>query len=67
MKLYSNFIYIYLTGSLKTGGIALEYIIGGIALLICIFLAGFFMKKKYYKETDRLRNMENGNYKPTCS
>lgn len=32
----------------------MEYIIGGIALLICIFLAGFFMKKKYYKETDRL-------------
>ena len=54
MKSYSNFIYIYLIGSLKTGGIALEYIIGGIALLICIFLAGFFMKKKYYKETDRL-------------
>ena len=54
MKSYSNFLYIYLTGSLKTGGIALEYIIGGIALLICIFLAGFFMKKKYYKETDRL-------------
>ena len=54
MKSYSNFLYIYLIGSLKTGGIALEYIIGGIALLICIFLAGFFMKKKYYKETDRL-------------
>jgi septation ring formation regulator len=34
----------------------LEYIIGGIALLICIFLAGFFMKKKYYKETDRLES-----------
>ena len=54
MKSYSNLLYIYLIGSLKTGGIALEYIIGGIALLICIFLAGFFMKKKYYKETDRL-------------
>ncbi|WP_338472077.1 septation ring formation regulator EzrA [Niallia sp. XMNu-256] len=32
----------------------MEYVIGGIAVLICIFLAGFFMKKKYYKETDRL-------------
>jgi len=32
----------------------MEYIIGGIAIVICIFLAGFFMKKKYYKETDRL-------------
>lgn len=32
----------------------MEYIIGGIAILICIFLAGFFTKKKYYKETDRL-------------
>ena len=31
----------------------MEFIIGGIALVICIFLAGFFMKKKYYKETDR--------------
>ena len=54
MKSYLIFLYIYLIGSLKTGGITLEYIIGGIALLICIFLAGFFMKKKYYKETDRL-------------
>ena len=32
----------------------MEFIIGGIAIIICIFLAGFFMKKKYYKETDRL-------------
>ncbi|KAA9027476.1 septation ring formation regulator EzrA [Niallia endozanthoxylica] len=32
----------------------MEYLIGGIAIFICIFLAGFFMKKKYYKETDRL-------------
>ena len=23
-------------------------------MIICIFLAGFFMKKKYYKEMDRL-------------
>ncbi|WP_338449124.1 septation ring formation regulator EzrA [Niallia oryzisoli] len=34
----------------------MEYIIGGIAVLICIFLAGFFMKKKFYKETDRLES-----------
>jgi septation ring formation regulator len=32
----------------------LKYIIGGIAVLFCIFLTGFFRKKKYYKETDRL-------------
>ncbi|MCQ6274404.1 septation ring formation regulator EzrA [Bacillus sp. V3B] len=32
----------------------MKYIIGGIAVLFCIFLAGFFMKKKYYKEMDRL-------------
>ena len=32
----------------------MEFIIGGIAIIICIFLAGFFMKKKYYKEMDRL-------------
>lgn len=38
----------------RTGGITLGYIIGGIAVLICIFLAGFFIKRKYYKETDRL-------------
>ena len=28
--------------------------IGGIAVIICIFLAGYLLKKKYYKETDRL-------------
>jgi len=32
----------------------MEFIIGGITILLVIFLAGFFMKKKYYKETDRL-------------
>lgn len=32
----------------------MEYIIGGIAVIICIFLAGYLWKKKYYKETDRL-------------
>lgn len=30
------------------------YIIGGIVVVFCIFLAGFFIKKKYYRETDRL-------------
>ena len=32
----------------------MKYLIGGIVVLLCIFLAGFFMRKKYYKETDRL-------------
>jgi septation ring formation regulator len=32
----------------------MEFIIGGIVIVLCIFLAGFFMKKKYYKEMDRL-------------
>ena len=41
-------------GSVKNRGLKMEFIIGGIAIIICIFLAGFFMKKKYYKEMDRL-------------
>ena len=32
----------------------MEYIIGGISLFFGIFLSGYFMKKKYYKESDRL-------------
>lgn len=32
----------------------MEYIIGGIVILLCLFLAGHFLKKKYYKETDKL-------------
>lgn len=32
----------------------MEYIIGGISLFFGIFLTGYFMKKKYYKESDRL-------------
>ncbi|MBS8265231.1 septation ring formation regulator EzrA [Mesobacillus boroniphilus] len=31
----------------------MEYIIGGIALLIIVFLIGYFMKRKYYSEVDR--------------
>ncbi|GAM13611.1 septation ring formation regulator EzrA [Mesobacillus selenatarsenatis] len=31
----------------------MEYIIGGIAILIIIFLIGYFMKRKYYSEVDR--------------
>ena len=31
----------------------MEYIIGGIALLIILFLIGYFMKRKYYSEVDR--------------
>jgi septation ring formation regulator len=41
-------------GSVQNRGLKMEFIIGGIAIIICIFLAGFFMKKKYYKEMDRL-------------
>jgi septation ring formation regulator len=31
----------------------MEYIIGGIILLIMLFLIGYFMKRKYYSEVDR--------------
>lgn len=31
----------------------MEYIIGGIILLIILFLIGYFMKRKYYSEVDR--------------
>ncbi|WP_079510067.1 septation ring formation regulator EzrA [Mesobacillus jeotgali] len=31
----------------------MEYIIGGIAILIIVFLIGYFMKRKYYSEVDR--------------
>jgi septation ring formation regulator len=31
----------------------MEYIIGGIAILIILFLIGYFMKRKYYSEVDR--------------
>ena len=41
-------------GSLQNRGLKMEFIVGGIAIIICIFLTGFFMKKKYYKEMDRL-------------
>lgn len=32
----------------------MEYIIGGIVIVIALFLTGYLMKKKYYKEIDRL-------------
>ncbi|WP_080844423.1 septation ring formation regulator EzrA [Cytobacillus gottheilii] len=32
----------------------MEYIIGGIVIVILIYLTGYFLKKKYYKEVDRL-------------
>ncbi|MEN8701317.1 septation ring formation regulator EzrA [Bacillus infantis] len=32
----------------------MEYIIGGIVVAIALFLTGYLMKKKYYKEIDRL-------------
>jgi septation ring formation regulator len=35
-------------------GLSMEYIIGGIVIAIALFLTGYLMKKKYYKEIDRL-------------
>ncbi|WP_174729459.1 septation ring formation regulator EzrA [Mesobacillus harenae] len=32
----------------------MEYIIGAIALLLGLFLAGYFLKKRYFKDVDRL-------------
>ncbi len=32
----------------------MEYIIGGLVILIGLFLTGYFLKKKHYKEVDRL-------------
>ncbi|WP_141432039.1 septation ring formation regulator EzrA [Bacillus sp. 03113] len=34
----------------------MEYILGGIAILICLFFIGYYLKKKYYKEIDRLED-----------
>ncbi|MEH7255272.1 septation ring formation regulator EzrA, partial [Neobacillus niacini] len=38
----------------ETGGFNVEYIIGFIILLLALFVTGYFIKKKYYKEMDRL-------------
>ncbi|WHY60996.1 septation ring formation regulator EzrA [Cytobacillus firmus] len=32
----------------------MEYIIGAIVILLCLYLTGYFFKKKHYKEIDRL-------------
>lgn len=32
----------------------MEYIIGVIVILLCLYLTGYFLKKKHYKEIDRL-------------
>lgn len=32
----------------------MEYIIGGIVILICLYLTGYFLKKKHFREIDRL-------------
>lgn len=37
----------------------MEYIIGGISLFFGIFLTGYFIKKKYYKESDRLEKWKS--------
>ncbi|MDZ5472530.1 septation ring formation regulator EzrA [Bacillus sp. 31A1R] len=32
----------------------MKYIIGGLVLLLCLYIIGYLMKKRYYKEIDRL-------------
>ncbi|HEO8420043.1 septation ring formation regulator EzrA [Niallia sp. FSL W8-0635] len=34
----------------------MNYIIGGIGLVICLFVAGYFIKRKYYNGVDELEN-----------
>ncbi|MDE3839921.1 septation ring formation regulator EzrA [Bacillus methanolicus] len=34
----------------------MEYIIGALIIIFCLFLTGFFIRKKYYKEIDRLES-----------
>jgi septation ring formation regulator len=38
----------------ETGGLNVTYFIGFIILLLALFVLGYFIKKKYYKEMDRL-------------
>jgi septation ring formation regulator len=38
----------------ETGGLNVNYIIGFIILLLALFVLGYFIKKKYFKEMDRL-------------
>jgi septation ring formation regulator len=38
----------------ETGGLNVKFFIGFIILLLALFILGYFIKKKYYKEMDRL-------------
>lgn len=38
----------------ETGGLNVKYFIGFIILLLALFVLGYFIKKKYFKEMDRL-------------
>ena len=37
-------------------GLQMNYIIGGIGIVICLFVAGYFIKRKYYNGVDELEN-----------
>ena len=37
-------------------GLHMNFIIGGIGILICLFVAGYFIKRKYYQVVDELEN-----------
>jgi septation ring formation regulator len=37
-------------------GLQMNYIIGGIGIAICLFVAGYFIKRKYYNGVDELEN-----------
>lgn len=34
----------------------MEYIIGGLVIILSLYITGYFLKKKYYKEIDRLES-----------
>lgn len=34
----------------------MEFVIAGLVIIICLYIAGFFIKKKYYKEIDELES-----------
>lgn len=43
----------------RTGGFIVNLIIGFILFLLAIIITGYFVKKKYYKEVDRLESWKN--------
>lgn len=38
----------------NTGGFEMEYIIGGLIFILILYITGYLLKKKHYKEMDRL-------------